>query len=343
MATILIIEDNTEIRENITEILQLAKYDVIEAENGKKGILLAETHNPDLILCDLTIPILDGYGVLQLLNARKLPHQIPFIILTARSERNDIRKGMDLGADDYIIKPFDPGELLTSIECQLNKNKIHPIIHKEKILTTEEIISLLVKDRNIHKYKNKQTIYEESKRPAALYFIITGKVKSFKSNDDGKELITGLYNEGDFLGYCSLLGHEQYKDSAASMEVTEIAVIPADDFYTILNTYPQLTQQFIWLLAKDIKEKEIQLLGIAYNSLRKKTAEALLAMYKKFNPDGDHLIPISISRINMAAVAGVAKESFIRTLGDFEKEKLIEMKGSDLFLLAPEKLTRIIN
>ena len=109
--TLLIIEDNEDIRESTAEILELAGYTVLKAENGKKGVELAQAHLPDLILCDIMMPELDGYGVLYLLNKNPETATIPFIFLTAKTERVDMRKGMEMGADDYLTKPFDEIEL----------------------------------------------------------------------------------------------------------------------------------------------------------------------------------------------------------------------------------------
>src|SRR6188474_2924588 len=101
---ILLIEDNPDIRENTAEILEMSNYLVDTAENGKLGIEKALAQKPDLIICDIMMPVLDGYGVLHLVNKNQQLAGIPFIFLTAKSERTDFRKGMEMGADDYITK-----------------------------------------------------------------------------------------------------------------------------------------------------------------------------------------------------------------------------------------------
>jgi DNA-binding response OmpR family regulator len=97
---ILLIEDNNEIRENTAEILELANYRVTTAENGKVGVEKALQDRPDLIICDIMMPVLDGYGVLHLINKNSELASVPFIFLTAKSERSDFRRGMEMGADD---------------------------------------------------------------------------------------------------------------------------------------------------------------------------------------------------------------------------------------------------
>ena len=102
---ILLIEDNAEMAENISSILELARYQVTHAPNGKKGVDLAQQAHPDLILCDIMMPELDGYGVLHILNKEPETASIPFIFLTAKADKSDFRAGMNLGADDYITSP----------------------------------------------------------------------------------------------------------------------------------------------------------------------------------------------------------------------------------------------
>ena len=124
MKSILVIDDNADIRENTAEILELAGYQVTTAENGKKGVEQALKSKPDVIVCDIMMPELDGYGVLHLLRKNPEAQNIPFIFLTAKTERSDFRKGMEMGADDYITKPFDDIELLNAVEARLKKADI---------------------------------------------------------------------------------------------------------------------------------------------------------------------------------------------------------------------------
>jgi CheY-like chemotaxis protein len=121
MKKILLIEDNDDIRENTAEILALAQYDVITAINGKECLELALKEKPDLIVCDIMMPILDGYGVLHLLSKNEETSSIPFIFLTAKADQIDFRKGMEMGVDDYVTKPFDDIQLLNAIEVRLKK------------------------------------------------------------------------------------------------------------------------------------------------------------------------------------------------------------------------------
>ena len=122
MKKVLVIEDNQDVRENIADILELENYKVITAENGKIGVEKAFQNVPDIIICDIMMPELDGYDVFKHLSVNPKMASVPFVFLTAKAEKEDMRKGMNLGADDYIIKPFDEHELLDAIESRLKKH-----------------------------------------------------------------------------------------------------------------------------------------------------------------------------------------------------------------------------
>lgn len=121
MNQILVMEDEVEIRANIREILELESFPVITAETGEIGLQWAKEHVPDLIICDIVMPGLDGYEIARALRQDPITCSIPFIFLTAKADRSDLRQGMQLGADDYLTKPFDPMELLRAIATCLEK------------------------------------------------------------------------------------------------------------------------------------------------------------------------------------------------------------------------------
>ena len=124
MKRILVIEDEPEMRRNITVLLRYHEYDTIEAEDGRKGLELARSETPDLILCDVMMPELDGYGVLKALQQDARLALIPFIFLTARGDKDDLRSGMNLGADDYLTKPVGNQELVSAIEARLRRSEL---------------------------------------------------------------------------------------------------------------------------------------------------------------------------------------------------------------------------
>lgn len=316
MKKILLIEDNADISTNTAEILELSNYEVIIAENGKIGVEKAIAHQPDLIICDIMMPELDGYGVLHAVHKNEQIKNTPFIFLTAKTERADQRKGMDLGADDYITKPFTGTELLNAVDSRLSKIDqlrkemapgIEGVMNLMQLQPGKDALKGLTENRNINRYKNKQLIYSEGNHPNRLYYVISGKVKACKTNEDGKELVTELYTTGDFLGHIALLEGTAYRDTAKAMADTELAVIPREDFEELISRNPEVTRKFIQLLARNVSDKEDHLLGLAYNSLRKKVADALVMMQKKYQPANGEKFVIDISRESLANIAGTAK------------------------------------
>jgi len=125
MKKILVIEDEPEMRRNITTLLRFHDYVPIAAASGRAGIEAARREQPDLILCDVMMPELDGYSVLQVLQADPLLARIPFVFLTAKGEKDDLRSGMELGADDYLTKPIANAELIRAIEARLRRSELH--------------------------------------------------------------------------------------------------------------------------------------------------------------------------------------------------------------------------
>jgi CRP/FNR family cyclic AMP-dependent transcriptional regulator len=351
MKTILIIEDNDDIRDNVEEILSLSNYKVISAANGKEGIESAQRNKPDLIICDIMMPGVDGYGVLHVLHKDPETQSIPFIFLTSKSERSDLRTAMEMGADDYITKPFAGNELLNAIESRFKKVDI-----MKKALTPDlnglnelmqsigstRTLEDLTKESNVSAYKKKQIVYKEASNPHYLYYIISGKVKTYKTHEDGKDLVMDLYNQGDFFGYTALLEGSVYRETAETMEDTELAVIPRKEFEELINSNPAIARKFVGLLAKHVSEKEKQLLGIAYNTLRKKVAEALVSLQKKYHTNKQEAYTVDISRDDLATIAGTATESLIRTLSDFKSEQLIDIKQGKVIITNDRKLENLI-
>ncbi|MGQ4649909.1 response regulator [Lyngbya aestuarii] len=124
MKKILVVEDELSVRENILELLEVEGFEVLGAGDGFTGIDLAEQYLPDLILCDVMMPKLDGFGVLSELRKKVLTDRIPLIFLTAKTNKSDLRKAVELGADDYITKPFTVEELLKAISASLEKTAV---------------------------------------------------------------------------------------------------------------------------------------------------------------------------------------------------------------------------
>jgi DNA-binding response OmpR family regulator len=350
MKTILVIDDNPDIRENTAEILELAGYTVVTAENGKKGVEAAIKENPSVIVCDIMMPELDGYGVLHLLRKNENTQHIPFIFLTAKTERSDFRKGMEMGADDYITKPFDDIELLNAVEIRLKKaeilgqnyagggNGINQFIRDVK---DSGLVTQLTGQYDTQTFNKRTTVYQEGKRPRYLFYVISGKVKGFRTNDDGKEYITDLFTSGDFIGYPAIIEDKNYDESAEVLETADILQIPKDDFLQMIYTDISIATKFIRLITQNVREKEERLLNLAYSSLRKRVAKALVDIHNKFN-SGSEGQRIAIPREDIAQYVGTATESLIRTLSDFKAEKLIEIKDGKILIPDPSRLQNLL-
>jgi len=351
LSSILVIDDNKDIRENTAEILDLAGYKTFTAENGKKGVEIALREKPSLIVCDIMMPELDGYGVLHLIRKNPGTEHMPFIFLTAKSERTDFRKGMDMGADDYITKPFEDLELLTAVEMRLKKSAILSQNYETGVrgftqflsgVKDTSLASLLSERYDPEEYERRQTLYNEGKHPRFLFYLVSGKIKCYRTNQDGKEYITNLYSDGDFIGYSALLENTSYEDSAVVIEDAQVLAIPKDDFLQMIYNDIGIASKFIHIISKNVKEKEERLLGLAYNSLRKRVATALVDIANKFNLKEQHK-PIEISREEIAQYVGTATESLIRTLSDFKSEKLIDIKNGKIILTHSDKLKNLLN
>ncbi|MFM8450965.1 MAG: response regulator [Haliscomenobacter sp.] len=342
---ILVIEDNLEVRENLTEILELSDYLVLEAEDGTEGVEIASREKPDLIICDVMMPRLDGFGVLNILSKKTDTASIPFIFLTAKAEKSDFRRGMNLGADDYITKPFYKDELLAVVETRLRKSEqvrkhfdrtdqaLGAFINEAK---GYEELKKLSDQRKVKQYKKRETIYEEGDYPRYLYFIKQGTIKIFKTNESGKEYIIDVLKEGDFLGYVDLIKDTPYTESAAALDDAELSLIPKDDFSALLYGNRDVSSQLIRMLANDIADKEEQLLQLAYNSVRKRVADAVLFLSEK---EGKN--EINILRDDLARIVGTAKESVIRMLTEFKNDGYIDIVEGSITIKDRQKLVNL--
>lgn len=345
---ILIIEDNFEIREGTAEILELGGYEALTAPDGRVGVEMAMKHLPNLILCDIMMPELDGYGVLYMLGKNEATLNIPFIFLTAKTERADVRKAMEMGADDYLTKPFDDIELLNAIESRFKKrDRLQPTNKGSNANTLDQsmqemLLDQLVTDARVKRVRKKQAIYEAGDTPHFVYYVKNGKVRTFLSYIDGRELSTAIYVESQFFGYGSPLVNEQYSDSAVALEDSEIALIPKESFFELLVRRPAIAEKMIRMLSGDIRLKEVQMLGFAYDSVRKRVANALVHVAEKSDTKTNDCI-IKISRDDLATIAGTANETISRMLADFKDEQLISKEGNAIRIHSISKLRSIKN
>ncbi len=157
----------------------------------------------------------------------------------------------------------------------------------------------------------------------------------------GKELITNLIAEGEFFGYITLLENTDYTETVECMEDCEVVCIPKEDFFNLIYNNTAVMKRFIKMLSNDVLDKEEQLIKLAYSSVRKRTAEALILLENRYKKDNETKFSISISREDLANMVGTATESLIRTLSEFKEDKLVEIKGSNITILDSEKIRKM--
>ncbi|RYM33997.1 response regulator [Brumimicrobium glaciale] len=344
---ILIIEDNRNARENITEILELANFKVYTAENGEIGLEKAKKIHPDVIICDIMMPGIDGYEVLSQLGKKSDTASIPFIFLTAKAEKTDRRKGMRLGADDYLTKPFSDTDLIEAIESRFKK---HDFLKKEYSQTIEGVsqfieaasnyldLDHLTKNYSLKEYKKRDVIYMEGNSANFMYFIKSGALKTYKTTEKGKEFVTGLYSIGNFVGQLSLLSNNgSYIESAAVLEDVELYEIPKLNFTTLIHANKDIANKFVSLVSNNLVDVQEQLLHVAYSTVRQRLAKIILKIHSKriltMNEGND----ISITREDLAGLIGTATETAIRRLTDFKEEGLITIDHSSKIRVEDKK------
>lgn len=348
MKKILLIEDDTALRENTAELLELSNYEVATAPNGRIGIEKAKADPPQIVVCDIMMPEVDGYGVLEALAADAATSHIPFIFLSAKTEHKEIRKGMDMGADDYLTKPFDEEELISAIESRIAKATILNTLLKEQnglkedqdaLRSLHELKNFFDDEGKEYTYRKGEVIYKEGVHSNMIYLILRGVVKTHKMDESGKELITALFKADDFLGFTSFMDTIPYQESATALEEATLVGVSKSELKAVLEKSKNVSLELMELLTDNLAEIKDQLLQMAYSSVRKKTAQTILqfaAILGKSPQEG-----IRIARNDLASVAGIATESLIRTLSGFKKEGLIEIEGRNIRLVDVEGLELI--
>ncbi|GAB3968570.1 response regulator [Spirosoma terrae] len=361
MKTILVIEDKQEVRENIAEMLQMARYHVVQATDGRQGVEFARSARPDLILCDILMPGLDGYGVLHILTKDPATARIPFIFLTAKVDPAHIRNGMNLGADDYLTKPIDDIDLLAAVELRLKKAE-----QTGQDVDQPGLADFLDAFRHSDgipysslRYTKKQVLFTEGDAPINLFYIRSGQVKHFKTDVSGNAFITALSGEGDFVGLSGLILSTPHGESAEVLLDAEICTLPKAEFLAFVANHLDIGAYFMRLLATELNQRDERLLKLAYQPVRKRVAEALLLVHRTFYSvadeskrmptklppnepsSGKRSLSMTLSRENWSQLVGASSETVIRVLSDLRAEGMLELSGSQITLLDIDRLTRL--
>ncbi|NBB89408.1 MAG: response regulator [Bacteroidetes bacterium] len=342
MKKILVIEDQQEVRENICEILELTGYQVSAAHHGKEGCAKAVQWGPDLILCDVMMPELDGFGVLKILRKRQDTQAIPLIFLTAKVEPEDLRKGMGLGADDYLMKPFDDTELLDAIELRLKKRESEferSLEYKSEVgnLRSAERerdkLKDLLEHGDIKQVKTGEELWRPGQEAKGLYFIKEGTVKLFRRHESGKIFMVNYVCADSFLGFRTLFSQQAYRTWAQVDQAVELVFLPAEKVTQSMFEERDIAMFFLRQTIDFSYKLEDRAINYAYSSVRRRVADALLQLCKESKLDG-----LSVSRDDLAALAGTAKETTIRMLSEFKKEGSINIDGRQIKIIDAKAL-----
>jgi CRP-like cAMP-binding protein len=284
--------------------------------------------------------------VLHILNKDPSTASIPFVFITAKTDRSGLRKGMEMGADDYITKPFEDTDLLNSVETRLkkmaiiNKETIDERIGHHSIFEISNgipLINQLLENAPKEIYKTHDIIYRSGDFPHFVFYVVTGKVKVYRLNEDGKEFISDIYLPGNYFGFVSVIENCNYTENAEVMESGEIQRIPKDEFLDLLSKNNELAYKLIGLLSTKLTQKEEQLIHLAYDSVRKRVSNKLLEIISKENNT------TNISRTDLASLVGTTAETLVRTLSELKELEIISTDGHEIKLLDKKKLLEHIS
>lgn len=323
---ILVIEDDETVRENVAELLELTGYELRTAENGVEGVKIASDFVPDLIVCDVMMPKLDGYGVLKILSEKDNLKHIPFIFLSAKSEKQDRRKAMGLGADDYLTKPFDDVELLDIVELRLKKHRQIANHTKQEKQDAKPNLDTLIKNNAPFKYHENSYVYRQNESPSFVFYLVSGSVKIVLLNEDGKELITEIVGAGEVFGYDATIKEIDHENAAITIEECEIKKLNKTEFFDLMSNDTAGCINLLKQLSKKVENYETRLLELAYDSAKKRILTRLHKIFKENNNYTE------ISRTNLSHLVGTTPETIARTFTELKKEKVISTNGNAIKL-----------
>ena len=328
---IVVIEDQEEVRENLMETLELADYEVHGAADGHEGVQLVREIKPQLILCDVMMPKLDGYGVLELLHKDPSTAHIPLVFLTARTEREDLRRGMNLGAADYVTKPFFQDELLKVVELRIahaqdltgQPNQGSSAQAPQSAVAYQSALEGLLSHAKHRRYTERAEIYYEGDSVQRVFHVVSGRVSLYRETDFGKTLTLDFFGSGSWFGIDDLLAGGMHVCGARAFPEAELAIVERAELLSVLERNPGLALSFCRQFAQDLALRSEQLLQVAYFSVRRRVAEFLLRFAAQ-----QASAPIDVRREDIAEAVGTTAESVTRVLTEFKREGLVELPAA---------------
>ncbi len=341
VTTILLIESPEPRPDNTAAMLALAGYAVLPAADGKREVELARSAAPDLIICDVTPPELDGLGVLHMLHQDPATTSIPFLFLTAKAAREDVERGMSAGADDDLTNPCEATVLLAAIAMRLGKHAAPLSTSGEAPAGLPALHSGLA--AHLKSYRKKHVLFLEGDIPHSMYWLRHGAAKTDKTDKtdkSGNEYSMELGQAGDFMGYADLLAATDCSALAMLPEDGTVGVLPRQDFFALLAQHSDGARHFSLLLAQTRAARERQLLHQAYQSVRQRLSQALLHVAQTLQPLAHLDHGTAVSREDLAALVGASKETVSRMLSDFRAQGLVEITGHHIIIMDAARLRR---
>ena len=328
MSYILVIEDHSDVRENTVDLLRLAGHDARGAATGTEGVRMAIEALPSLILCDVMMPELDGYGVLKILGERDDTRGVPFVFVTAKGEQDNLRRGMNLGADDYITRPFYKDELLQVVEVRLRKRAVqgaggeaagHTWSGFLSAAAAERGLDELLRDAPVRTYRRGEAMYRRGEVVRDLCYIDCGYAKVQRTTDFGKTLILGVVAPASLFGYPELVADRSYEHEAVALTPMTVRAVPAERLRERLASDANVANLLLTRLADQLLRADARTLAQSYLSVRKRCADTLLRAATLFGGDS-----WPMNREELSQWAGTAKETFIRNLTEFREAGYLE-------------------
>jgi CRP-like cAMP-binding protein len=352
MTTILLIEDDADLSNIVERILKLSHYNVVKSNNGSEAleILNLPSFKCGLILCDVTLLEIDGYALLQATRNIQAHKNTPFIFISGKVGQADIRKGMNLGADDYLGKPFSADDLLSTVSSRLEKAKTARD-NWENLLEFESLIrdNSGLHEENEQKYfrrkilQKKDILFSEGDPAINIYYVVKGQLRISVVNDFGKEFISNIFSKGDFLAYNGLFHSTCHDGTAVANERSEVLVFRKEDFITLLTASKNVCGLFTKFLCTLLVETECRLPKMVYDSARRRVADAILMIQKKHKDEKVSCNSFPITRDVISAISGVTPETTSRNLSDFRGEKLIDFARGEMIVLDTKGLAEVKN
>lgn len=332
--TIVVIEDQEEVRENLVETLELDGYSVHAAADGHAGVRAVREHSPQLVLCDVMMPRLDGYGVLKLLRDDDATRHIPLVFLTARAEREDLRRGMNLGAADYVTKPYFQDELLNVVKQRVLPEGGQPVATAASDRAPDapnwggsperlaEVLDGLQARGRERAYGDRAPIHFRGDPTRAVGRVVEGRVRLYRETTFDKVLTVDSVGPGGWYGIDDVLAGGAHGLSAAAHPRAVVAVVDAAEVRDALRHHPELWWWLGGQLAQDLALRAEQLVQIAYYSVRKRVAEYLL---RTTSAEGGPDARVELRREDIAEAVGTTPESVTRVLTEFRRDGLVAL------------------